>query len=368
MGCVAGEEKAPQHDRKLGGADAPKDEFAAAELDPAQAKKVALKTAARDMLNKAKETSAEDLQKMADDMDSVGDEESKGLKTSLLDWVKYQKEIAESDAAQAKYEADLAEYNRSTASAEGSAQAEKDRVAQEAQAQRDSAAKAEQDEKARQQYQRDHATPQQEHRMAHPGPIYGVSNAESIQRSDPEGKCSHIVTVCCEWIEKHNYDADGNLIEQGIFRTAGGRAWVNAKIKEFNTNPFCELADDEYIPNVASLLIRYFMEMEKGPHYLWGATAAAAQDWEAKYAQLFKDTRRDEDALIKGIKQLVGELGVQERASWKKICHMLRQVIQAPNQIMDAQKMALCVRAAITGQLVHMIMEWDFIFGDMKDC
>jgi len=143
---------------------------------------------------------------------------------------------------------------------------------------------------------------------------------------------------------------------------------VNAKIKEFNTNPFCELADDEYIPNVASLLIRYFMEMEKGPHYLWGATAAAAQDWEAKYAQLFKDTRRDEDALIKGIKQLVGELGVQERASWKKICHMLRQVIQAPNQIMDAQKMALCVRAKITGQLVHMIMEWDFIFGDMKDC
>ena len=187
MGCVAGEENAPQQNRKLGGADAPKDEFAAAELDPAQAKKVALKTAARDMLNKAKETSAEDLQKMADDMDSVGDGESEDLKSWLLDWVKYQKKIAESVAAQAKYEADLAEYNRSTASAEGSAQAEKDRVAQEAQAQRDSAAKAEQDEKARQQYQRDHATPQQEHRMAHPGPIYGVSNAESVQRSDPEG-------------------------------------------------------------------------------------------------------------------------------------------------------------------------------------
>lgn len=364
MGCVAAEEKAPQHNRKIGGADAPKDEFAAAELDPAQAKKVALKTKAREMLDKAKETSAEKLQEMADDMDSVGDEESKGLKEELLPWVNYQNEKAASDAALAKYQADLAEYNaaqatfnRSTASAEDSAQQEKDRVAQEEQAR----AKAKQDEEIRQQ----NATPQQKHRQKTvPQPIYGVSNADSIERSDPEGKCSHIVTVCCEWIEKHNFDSNGHLIENGIFRTAGSKAWVKAKIAEFNTNAFCELVDDDYIPNVASLLVNYFLEMEKNGHYLWGPTTKEARAWEAEYNDLFKETRRDEQALIQGIKQLVWKLGPQEIASWKTICHMLRQVLRAPNSMMDAKKMALCVRAAVQGPLIHMTMEWDEIFGE----
>ena len=144
---------------------------------------MALKTQAREMLDKAEETSAEKLQKMADDMDSVGDEESKDLKSELLAWVKYQNENsweAVLDAALAKYQAELAEYNAAQAWAEDSAQQEKDRVAQEEQAR----AKAKQDEEIRQQ----NATPQQKHRQKTvPQPIYGVSNANSIERSDPEG-------------------------------------------------------------------------------------------------------------------------------------------------------------------------------------
>jgi len=335
----------------LGGGDDRKDDFAAcADLDPAKT----LKTAARDMMEKLDDHTAAAFQKMADDMDSVGDEESKGLKKSLLEFADYRKKKEEYDAGQAE----------KAASAEAASQAERDRIAKE---EADELA-AEQAEQARKQYQIDHANAQQRHRRKTiPAPLYGVSNAESVKASDPEGLCAHIVTVTCEWIEKHNYDADGVLIEEGIFRTAASKAWVNAKIKEFNTNPFCELTDADSIPNIASLLIRYFLDMEAKGYYLWGPTDAEARAWEDKYMELFKATRKDEDALIVGIKQLVSELGVQERAAWKKICHMLRGIIHAPNCKMDAKKMSLCVRAPIQGQLVHMIMEWDLMFGDMKD-
>ena len=83
-----------------------------------ESKKDRRKTQAREMLGKAEETSAEKLQKMADDMDS-GDEESKDLKSALLPWVKYQNEKAKYKAELAEYNAAQATFNRNTASAEG---------------------------------------------------------------------------------------------------------------------------------------------------------------------------------------------------------------------------------------------------------
>ena len=74
------------------------------------------------------------------------------------------------------------------------------------------------------------ATPQQLHRIEHPGDIYGVSLDEAVSRSDPEGESPtgrvthnwccltglvpYQITHLCQWIEKNA------LAVEGIFRSA----------------------------------------------------------------------------------------------------------------------------------------------------
>jgi len=146
-----------------------------------------------------------------------------------------------------------------------------------------------------------------------------------------------------------------------------------------NLDPFFELPPDEYIPNVASLLVQWLMAMETKRYFLWGPTKEEADVFFRTFQQLCKEFRdssaqarngaqlRNGDGLVLAVKNLVVGLGRQERATFKVISHMLRKCCYAPNALMDGIKMGLCVRAAIQGVLAIMIDNFDVIFGDMKD-
>ena len=154
-----------------------------------------------------------------------------------------------------------------------------------------------------------------------------------------------------------------------------------SKLKHhLNLDPFFELSPDEYIPNVASLLVQWLMAMEAKKYFLWGPTKEEADVFVRTFQQLRKDLNRSAltqarngaqlrngDGLALAVKDLVAGLGRQERATFKVISHMLRKCCYAPNALMDGIKMGLCVRAAIQGVLAIMIDNFDVIFGDMKD-
>ena len=141
-----------------------------------------------------------------------------------------------------------------------------------------------------------------------------------------------------------------------------------AKLRhQMDLDPFFELAPDEYIPNVASMLVQWLMGMELKKYFLWGPTKEEADVFFRTFRQLSKDFRGNGDGLVLAVKGLVAGLGRQERATFKAISHMLRKCCYAPNALMDGDKMGLCVRAAIQGVLAIMIDDFDIIFGDMKD-
>ena len=109
------------------------------------------------------------------------------------------------------------------------------------------------------------------------------------------------------------------------------------------------------------------MAMETKKHFLWGPSKEEADIFSGAFGQLTKQFRKDPTGMTLAVKGLVAGLGRQERATFKVICHMLRKCCYAPNALMDATKMGLCVRAAIQGAIAVMIDDFDVIFGDMVD-
>ena len=61
---------------------------------------------------------------------------------------------------------------------------------------------------------------------------------------------------------------------------------MNSLIDSFNSDPFFCIDPKEYIPNVASLLVRFLQEMQTNKHFLWGPTEQEAQVFEDRYQQV----------------------------------------------------------------------------------
>jgi outer membrane cobalamin receptor len=136
---------------------------------------------------------------------------------------------------------------------------------------------------------------------------------------------------------------------------------------EYESNPFFEIPADAYVPDVASILVRFFMQMETNGHYIYGPTEAEAEAFKKRFADAVQTTRRNATLLLREVKVMVNGLDFQLRAALKAVTHMLRMTITAPNAIMDAKKMGLCVRAPIQGPLAIMMTEWDAVFSDIND-
>lgn len=205
----------------------------------------------------------------------------------------------------------------------------------------------------------------QQHREAHPGPLYGsraeeVSLATAAERSDPEGLVPSPIRVTCAWL----LNTPGVLASEGLFRIPGSARRCKELIAMFNEDPNAVLEPTEPVNNVCSLLVKYLLGLGRTP--VFGATKEQADGFIRKIVELNRASGI-EPIPAQELRELVMAMDPPNRATMRTIAHMLHEACKEEwtgTSKMDHLKFAMCVCPIIQAGLSVMIKEYHEVFRE----